>query len=325
VIRWLVVGAGGVGRAHAAAIRGVAGAALAGVVSLDPVADPGVPVFVRLSDAIDALRPDAAVIATPHDTHLELGLQALAAGVPVLFEKPVGLCTGDAEALVERALALGTPAGAVLNQRACRHQAWIAALARSGRLSITSVAFGGSLARLSGWHADPARAGGGLLRIIGVHYVDLLRWWLGEPAAVAALLSGTPAEDRIAVALAFPGGALGSLQLSATAARSLGPVRTVIEAGDARIELAGHAIQRVEGLPDPPALEPANAALPYGPGHLEVIRAATEALAAARPFPVPLAELLPTLRLVDRIQAAAAAAVVAALPGSPAATRGACL
>ena len=194
----------------------------------------------------------------------------------------------------------------MLNQRACRHHAWIAALARGGRLPITSVAFVGALARLRGWHADPARAGGGLLRTIGVHYVDLLRWWLGEPAAVAALLCGTPAEDRLAVALAFPGGALGSLQLSATAAHSLGPVRTIIEAGDARIELAGHAIQRVEGLPDPPALEPPDAALPYGPGHLEVIRAATAALAAAQPFPVPLAELLPTLRLVDRLYVAAA-------------------
>jgi len=308
VIRWLVVGAGGVGRAHAAAIRRVAGAALAGVVSVDPVADSSVPVFDRLSEALEALRPDAAVIATPHDTHLALGLQALQAGVPVLFEKPVGLGTVDAQALVDRARVLGTRAGAVLNQRACRHHAWIAALARGGQLPITSVAFSGALARLRGWHADPVRAGGGLLRTIGVHYVDLLRWWLGEPAAVTALLSGTPAEDRLAVALAFPGGALGSLQLSATAARSLGPVRTIIEAGDARIELAGHAILHVEGLPDPPALEPADAALPYGPGHLEVIRAATAALAAAQPFPVPLADLLPTLRLVDRLQVAAAGA-----------------
>ncbi len=306
MIRWLVVGAGGVGRAHAAAIRGVAGAALAGVVSVDPVPDPGLRVFAHLSDALETLRPDAAVIATPHDTHLALGLQLLEAGVPTLFEKPVGCAAADAQALVDRARTLGTPAGAVLNQRACRHHAWIATLVQEGRLRIHTVSFSGALARLRGWHADPVRAGGGLLRTIGVHYVDLLRWWLGEPVTIAALLSGMPAEDRLAVALAFPGGALGSLQLSATAARSFGPVRTTIEADDARIELAGHAIQRVEGLPDPPALESPDAALPYGPGHLEVIRAATEALAAARAFPVPLAELLPTLRLVDRLYLAAA-------------------
>jgi predicted dehydrogenase len=310
VTRWLVVGAGGVGRAHAAAIRRVDGAVLSGMVTLEPFDDPGVPVFASLAQALEALRPDAAVIATPHDTHLALGLQVLEAGVAVLFEKPVGLSTGEAQRLVDRAAALGIPAGAVLNQRACRHHAWIAARVRTGELRITSVAFTGALAQLRGWHADPARAGGGLLRTIGVHYVDLLRWWLGEPAAVAALLAGAPAEDRLAVALSFADGAFGSLQLSATAARSLGPVRTIIEGEAARIELAGHAIQRVEGLPPPPALEPPDAALPYGPGHLEVIRAATAALDAKAPFPVPLAELLPTLRLVDRLYVAATGAAL---------------
>jgi predicted dehydrogenase len=265
-------------------------------------------VFRALPEALAALRPDAAVIATPHDTHLALGLPALEAGVPVLFEKPVGLSTPEAQRLVEAAATSGTPAGAVLNQRACRHHEWIAARVQAGELRIGSVAFSGALARLRGWHADPRRAGGGLLRMIGVHYVDLLRWWLGEPTAITALLAGAPAEDRLAVAMSFDGGALGSLQLSATAERSLGPMRTVIEAGAARIELAGHAIQRVEGLPAPPPLEPSDPELPYGPGHLEVIRAATAALAAGRAFPVPLAQLLPTLRLVDRLYGAAARA-----------------
>ena len=308
MIRWLVVGAGGVGRAHMAAIRRVEGAALAGVVTLDGIDDPGVPIYAALPEALAALRPDALVIATPHDTHLPLGLQALEARVPVLFEKPVGRSTAEAEQLVERALVTGTPAGAVLNQRACRHPAWIAARVRDGQLRIASVAFCGALARLSGWHADPVRAGGGLLRTIGVHYVDLLRWWLGEPRTLAALIGGGPAEDRVAVALGFPGGALGSLQLTATAPRSLGPMRAIIEADGARVELSGHAIVRVEGLPEPPALELHDPGLPFGPGHLEVIRAATAALAASQPFPVPLAELLPTLQLVDRLYSAAARA-----------------
>ncbi len=306
MIRWLVVGAGGVGRAHVAAIRRVAGATLAGIVTVDPIGDPGVPVFANLTDALAALRPDVAVIATPHDTHLSLGLQAIDAGVPVLFEKPVGRSTDDAERLVERARATGTPAGVVLNQRACRHPAWISARVRAGELRIRSVAFSGALAQLRGWHADPVRAGGGLLRTIGVHFIDLLRWWLGEPRALAAMLCGTPADDRVVVALEFADGVLGSLQLTATAARSLGPVRAIIEADGARLELAGHAIVQAEGLAAPPALELPDAALPFGPGHLEVIRAATVALAAAQPFPVPLDELLPTLRLVDRLQAAAA-------------------
>jgi len=316
MIRWLVVGAGAVGRAHAAAVRRVAGATLAGFVTVDPFEDPDVPVYAALDAAIAALRPDAVVIATPHDTHLALGLQVLEARIPVLFEKPVGLSTLEAGQLAARAAATGTCAGAVLNQRACRHHAWIAQQVAADTLRITAVSFAAALARLHGWHADPRRAGGGLLRTIGVHYVDLLRWWLGEPFAVAALLAGEPAEDRIVAALRFEGGALGSLQMSATATRSLGPVRTIIEAEGARLELAGHAITRVEGLPDPPPLELPDPALPFGPGHLAVIRAASEALAAGRPFPVPLGELLPTLRLVDRLYLAARAAEAGARAGT---------
>ncbi len=307
MIRWLVVGAGAVGRAHAAAVERVEGATLAGFVTIDPFEHAGVPVFTALDAALAAQRPDAVVIATPHDTHLALGLQVLEARIPVLFEKPVGLSTREAAQLAARAAATGTSAGAVLNQRACRHHAWIAQQVAAGTLRITAVSFVAALARLRGWHADPRRAGGGLLRMIGVHYIDLLRWWLGEPAAVAALLVGEPAEDRIVAALRFEGGALGSLQMSATAIRSLGPVRTIIEAEGARLELAGHAITRVEGLPAPPPLEAPDPALPFGPGHLAVIRAATGALAAGRPFPVPLDTLLPTLRLVDRLYLAARA------------------
>ena len=305
MIRWLVVGAGAVGRAHAAAIGRVDGATLAGFVSVDPVADPGVPLFAALPDALRVLRPDAVVIATPHDTHHALGSQALEAGVPTLFEKPVGLATGEARALAQLARRRGIPAGAVLNQRACRHPAWITGLVGEGRLRPTSVSFCGTLARLGGWHADPRRAGGGVLRTIGIHYVDLLRCWLGEATAAGALLAGEPGEDRVVAALRFAGGALGGLQLSATAPRSLGPVRGVIEAEGARLELAGHVLVRAEGVPEPPPPEPADAALTYGPGHLAVIREASAALAAGRGFPVTLDDALPTLELVDRLYVAA--------------------
>jgi len=292
-----------------AAIGFAPGATLAGSVGLESPPDPAVPHFADLGAALSALRPDAVVIATPHDTHHALGLQALEAGVPTLFEKPVGLSTAEARALAGVAAAHGVSAGAVLNQRACRHHAWIAELVRAGRFRPCFVGFSGALARLGGWHADPRRAGGGVLRTIGLHYVDLLRWWLGEPQSVAALLAGAPAEDRCAVALRFADGALGSLQLAATAARSLGPVRTVLEGEGARLELVGHAIVRAEGLDaEPPPLEVQQPGLAYGPGHLAVIDAASAALAAGRPFPVTLDDALRSLALVDRLYAAHAAA-----------------
>lgn len=311
MIRWLVVGAGGAARAQLAALRRVPGAAIAGVVAPEGLpadfARAGLAGFGELGPALAEAGADAVSIATPHDTHLALGLRVLESGLPLLVEKPVGLDTGEARALEAAARACGGRVGVVLNQRATPAARWIRDLLQSGRLRPQAIAFSGHLARATGWHADPRRSGGGLLRLIGIHYVDLLRWWLGAPEAVCATLAGEPADDRLVAGLHFRSGVLASLQLSAVASRSLGPVRCVIEAGDARIELAGHRVLRAEGLELPPPGEPAADGDPYGPGHHAVLAEATLALGRAAAFPVPLAEALPTLELVDRLAAAARA------------------
>jgi predicted dehydrogenase len=309
VIRWLVVGAGGAGRAHAAALREVRGAALAGIVAPEGASGvdlpSGTPVFPDLARALAESGADAVVIATPHDTHLALGLAVLAAGLPLLLEKPVALGSAEARELAGCAAARGVRAGVVLNQRATAHARWIREQVHEGRLQVSNVAFSASLARLRGWHADPRRAGGGVLRTVGIHYVDLLRWWLGEPAQVTAVMAGEPAEDRFAVGMRFPGGALGSVQVCATAERSAGPVRCVIDGAGARLEMLGHRIVSLEGLEAPPAEPVGGPALAFGPGHWIVLDEATRALERGAAFPVPLAEALPTLELIERLYAAA--------------------
>jgi hypothetical protein len=67
-------------------------------------------------------------------------------------------------------------------------------------------------------------------------------------------------------------------------------------------------VTHVANLPEPPPLEPADPAFPYGPGHLAVIRESTARLAAGDGFPVTLADALPSLRLVERAYASARAA-----------------
>jgi predicted dehydrogenase len=305
VIRWLVVGAGGAARAQLAALRNTPGAGVAGIVAPEGLPEDlsraGLRGFDNLESALAQSGADAVSVATPHDTHLELGLQVLEAGLPLMVEKPVGLDTGQARALEAAAQACGGRVGVVLNQRATPAARWIRDLLRAGRLQPQAIAFSGHLARATGWNADPRRSGGGLLRLIGIHYVDLLRWWCGEPQGVLAALEGAPADDRVVAGLRYPSGLLASVQLSAVASRSLGPVRCVIEAADARIELAGHRVQRVEGLEPPPDEAPAAEGETYGPGHRVVFAEATLALVRAAPFPVPLAEALATLELVDRL------------------------
>lgn len=306
MIRWLVAGYGNAGKCHVAAIGAADGAALAGIAAPEAVDAPrGVPVFRRLRDAIAQVAPDAVVVATPHHTHRELAVDVLRARIPLLCEKPVGCDARDAGAILREARATGVPAGVVLNQRACRHPGWIKVLADEGRLDRCIVSVQGSLGRVAGWHADPARAGGGLLRTIGIHYLDLLCWWFGPPSSVSGSLIGAPADTRVLLELRFAGGTSASISLSAVADAAKGPVAVRLESETGRIILHGHEVVASDGFPAPPPPERTSAALRYGPGHAAVIREATRSLMEGLGFPVPLAEVMPLLELVDALYAAA--------------------
>jgi predicted dehydrogenase len=301
VINWLVAGAGLAGRCHIAAIEHTDGAALAGIIDPHFAGPAPAPVYASLEAALAQSKADALIIATPNDRQAKLARAAIAAGVPVLCEKPVGVSLAEACALNDTARITGVPVGVVLNQRAQRHSRWIQGLIQNGDLRPQKIIFSGDLARLTGWHGDPARSGGGVLRMIGLHYLDVLLWWLGPPQEVQASLSGAPQDDRIEVTLSFASGSEAHLQINAVKDKATGPVTCVLEGEGVRIEMWGHEITSLAGLPDPPPPEPVEAAFFFGPGHLTVVAEATAALAQGQPFPVPLSEALPVLTLIEQI------------------------
>src|SRR6478752_6268095 len=93
-VRILVAGVGMIGRAHVDRILGEPGATLAGLVDPAPEAAEmagrlGVPHFTDLAVAIASVEPDGVVIATPNALHVPNGLTAMAAGIPMLLEKPL--------------------------------------------------------------------------------------------------------------------------------------------------------------------------------------------------------------------------------------------
>ncbi len=303
VIRWLVAGAGQAGRCHVAAIQRTTNAELAGIIDPMRPPDKDKPVYTDLSDALRATEADAIVIASPNDTQADLAHRALDAKLPVLCEKPVGKTRAEAEELHIHAKDAQVPLGVVLNQRAQTHSRWISELIENGALIPQAVTFSGNLARLGGWHADPTRSGGGVLRTIGLHYIDLLLWWLGQPIDVKATLYGTPQEDCINVTMTFSSGCTAQVKIYAVNEQADGPVICVIEDEGVRIDMAGHSITAVKGLPDPPVAEPSDADLFFGPGHQTVITEASRALQDGQPFPVPLSDVFPALDVVGDIYA----------------------
>ena len=72
----------------------------------------------------------------------------------------------------------------------------------------------------SGWRERRSRAGGGVLIMNLVHYVDLIRYVAGaEPAWVSGIAradDGAEVEDAVALSVGFAGGAIGTLSASAS-------------------------------------------------------------------------------------------------------------
>jgi predicted dehydrogenase len=189
-----VVGYGTGGRNfHTPYIEAADGIELAGVVARSPerlaqVREdwPNVEVHPTL-DALLASGVDAVTITTPPTTRRELVLQALAAGVHVVADKPLAPSASDARELADAAEKSSRMLSVYHNRRWDADIRTLSAVITSGRL--------GEVWRLhSRFDADdPATLeggpGGGLLRDIGSHLVDQALWLLGPAQAVTAHLT----------------------------------------------------------------------------------------------------------------------------------------
>jgi len=146
---------------------------------------PGVPIYGSLTDLL-AAGVDAVTITTPPATRRELVLEAVAAGVHVIADKPFAPNAAAARELDHAAAEAGVLLSVYHNRR------WDADI-RTLQEIITAE----SLGELWRVHSrfdldDPAtlEAGpdGGLLRDLGTHLVDQMLWLLGPVTAATAHL-----------------------------------------------------------------------------------------------------------------------------------------
>lgn len=190
--RVLVVGHGLIGRQRAAAVVALGGA-LAGTV--DPVAAgrDDAPHFASLDDVAPEAY-DAAVVALPHDLAVPTAKDVLAAGKPVLIEKPLGLHASSARELLEAAAAVDGPSFVGYNYRFLPHVRRVLEAAAAGTLGPLRtvdmlLGHGGHPRSAEGWKLDPRLAGGGVVLDPGVHLLDLLL--LLDPALALLHAAGT--------------------------------------------------------------------------------------------------------------------------------------
>ena len=229
--RIAVAGAGLIGQAHIAALKASPTCSLAAVVDPSPAAAPlaakaRVPHLRSLGELLAGELPDGVILATPNQLHVEQALQCLAAGLPILLEKPIAPTVEGAERIVAEC---ERRRGRVLIGHHRAHSPIMAKakeVVDSGKLGRV-VAVTGSSTFLKPdhyfaegpWRREP---GGGPILINLIHEIHNLRMLCGEIAEVQAFASnkvrGFPVEDTVAISFRFKSGVLATFMLSDTAA-----------------------------------------------------------------------------------------------------------
>jgi predicted dehydrogenase len=231
-VRIAVAGVGIIGIRHVEEIDANPHAALAAIVDPFPAAAEiaakySVPIYQSLAEMFEKDKPDGVILATPNKMHVGGGLECVAAGVPVIVEKPIGDTVEDATRLVEAGEAAGVP---VLTGH---HRNYSPIMAK-GRAIIESGALGDIVGVVGtalfykpddyydvsgGWRRQP---GGGPILLNLIHEVNSLLSLVGEITEVYAKSSSAtrnfPVEDTSAMIFTFANGALGTFLLSDTAA-----------------------------------------------------------------------------------------------------------
>ena len=226
-IRLGLVGCGRIAqRGYAPALALTHGVELVAVA--DPVGErrrtvaPDLPGFESADALLRGIALDGIVAASPPDRHLADARAAVAAGVPVLVEKPPGVDSLEAAELA----ALGPGVSIGFNRRF-----------EPGIVALREALGGAAPERLgiefryrqSGWGAYSGS--GDVLLDVGPHLVDLARWLTGREV------------DTLVSARLEPGGAELALQLGTVAAAVTivgdRPYRESIEASDESGRLLG--------------------------------------------------------------------------------------
>lgn len=312
-----IIGAGWWAGEHAQAVAAVPGLRLAAFSSRSPerIAAFRAEYGVEGEDDYRRLlaRPDidAVAIATPHDTHARLAIEALEAGKHVLLEKPMARDRAECAAIAAAAGRSDALCMVGLTHHFIPAITETKALVARGEVGAIVSAFCAHT-QTWGWERRPAfyreRAlGGGVWLTLGVHFVDRFLWLIdSEVVAVKGVLGRRfhqpeehSADDSATVLLHFANGATGTIVI---AGQRSGPnwseMRLIGERGMVRLDGQGLSVAngpewRAVTLPEanPMALEWA---------------AFAQAITEGTPLPVTLDHALRVMEVVFAAEDSAA-------------------
>ena len=203
-VRVALVGFGGMGSIYAKLIfagmvpnmrlSGVCCRNAAGQTALKN-AFPGVAVYKSVDDTLaHSADFDAAIIVTPHTTHIPIATQFVQAGKPVLLDKPAGIRAGEVKELCDLCEEKSVSFAMMFNNRRLPAFYTLKAYLEEGKLGrlhrvvwvCNSWYRSPAYHRSAGWRSSWTQECGGLLINQNVHYLDMWQWLFGMPDKVDA-------------------------------------------------------------------------------------------------------------------------------------------
>lgn len=263
-VRLGVVGLGAMGTHHARSVfQGlVPGCGLAAVCDRHQSAATeftDIPWFQNPSALIRSGSVDAVLVSTPHDSHVEIGIAALKAGLHVLVEKPIAVEKAEALKLIAAHRRSKQVFAAMFNQRTdpvyqkLRHLVTSGELGKIRRVHWTATDWFRTEAYYAqgGWRATWAGEGGGVLLNQCPHNLDLFQWMFGMPSKVRGFCQlgryhKIEVEDDVTAYFEYPDGMTGVFITSTGEAPGTNRLEVAAERGRVVVENGSIAFRRNE-------------------------------------------------------------------------------
>jgi predicted dehydrogenase len=266
------------------------------------------PTFTDHRQMLTATRPDFVVALGRHRQMAGIAHDLLDRGIPFMMEKPMGINATEVAAVAEKAARLNRFVAVPLAQRyqpfAIRARELLAA-GRFGPLSHIYVRINRpGPARYVGWDCpwmlDPAEAGGGCLRNLGSHGMDMFLHLTGEDAKVTGaqvsrLAHQQRVEDYASVLLRSTSGILGTIEVGNGFPRDGTDGEWKIAGRDAILTLKDGVMKLATATGDE-SLPSGDITTPY----FTTLRDLLDAWQRGAPPPVSVHDCLRAVRLIDQ-------------------------
>lgn len=265
-------------------------------------------VATEAEEVLDDDRIDTVFIATRHDSHARLVLEALRRGKHVFVEKPLAIRQEHLEEIEtlyrEFRADSGAPVlGIGFNRRFAPHAVKMKELltgVRSAKTMVMTVNAGA----IPGdhWVHDP-EIGGGRILGEGCHFVDLLRFLVGASITQVQAMTVDPesleiSEDKMTTTLGFADGSLGTVHYFANGSKAY-PKETLTTFSDGRIlrnsnfrKLVGYGWSGFRKM----------SSWSQDKGHEAGVRAFLDAVRTGGAPPIPVEEIFEVTRTMFEIQ-----------------------